>query len=87
MYPYMNYCITVWGNTFKSYLDPIAKLQKKAVRVIAGQKRNSHTDHLFSHKFTCGLYVVQAGAGRRIFPLNIAMQRYISSLLPGPTTK
>ena len=29
MYPYMNYCINVWGRTFDSYLDPLVKLQKK----------------------------------------------------------
>ena len=43
----MNYCINVWGRTFDSYLDPLVKLQKKAVRVIAGAQRNSHTDPLF----------------------------------------
>ena len=47
VYPYMNYCITVWGNTCDSFLDPIVKLQKRAVRVIEGAKRYSHTDPIF----------------------------------------
>ena len=44
----MNYCITVWGNTFESYLAPLIKLKKRAIRVIAGEKRYSHTDPIFN---------------------------------------
>ena len=47
MYPYMNYCVSVWGNTYDSYLDPLAKLQKRAVRIVAGAHRNSPTDCIF----------------------------------------
>ena len=39
---FLQYGITVWGQTYDSYLDPILKLQKKAVRAI------SH-EHLMSH--------------------------------------
>ena len=47
MYPYMNYCVSVWGNTYDSYLDPLAKLQKRAVRIVSGAHRNSPTDCIF----------------------------------------
>ena len=47
LYPHLNYCISVWGNTFDSYLDPLVKLQKRAVRVIVGAKWSSHTDPIF----------------------------------------
>ena len=47
IYPYFNYCITVWGNTFQSYLDPLVKLQKRAVRVVAGAKKYDHTEPIF----------------------------------------
>ena len=30
IYPYLNYCVAVWGNTYNSYLDPLIKLQKKS---------------------------------------------------------
>ena len=30
LYPYLTYCIEVWGNTFQCYLDIIFKLQKRA---------------------------------------------------------
>ena len=47
VYPYFNYCITVWGSTFQSYLDPLVKLQKKAIRIISGSARAAHTAPLF----------------------------------------
>ena len=47
LYPYMNYCVSIWGNTYDSYLDPLIKLQKRAVRVLVGAERNSHTDPIF----------------------------------------
>ena len=47
IYPYLTYCIPVWGNTCVTYLDPLVKAQKRAIRVIAGVKRYEHTDPLF----------------------------------------
>ena len=47
IYPYFMYCIEVWGNTCQSYLDPLIKIQKRAVRVISFAKRLDHTDPLF----------------------------------------
>lgn len=32
--PHLSYCIEIWGNTFKSIIDPLYKLQKKLVRLI-----------------------------------------------------
>ena len=34
VYPYLIYCIEIWGNTHDSYLSTLIKLQKKAVRII-----------------------------------------------------
>ena len=34
IYPYITYCIEVWGTAFKSYLDSISKIQRKVIRVI-----------------------------------------------------
>ena len=47
VYPYYNYCNCIWGNTFKTYLDPLIKLQKRAVRTIASANRRAHTEDLF----------------------------------------
>ena len=48
VYPYFTYCITIWGSTYQSYLDPLVKLQKRAIRVVAGVDRLAHTDPLFT---------------------------------------
>ena len=29
IYPYLIYCIEVWGNAHQTYLDPLIKIQKK----------------------------------------------------------
>ena len=38
VYPYLTYCNIVWGNTFKQYLRPLMVIQKKAVRIIVGNR-------------------------------------------------
>ena len=46
--PYINYGILTWGNTCKTYLDKIFKLQKWAIRTISNSHYRSHTGPLFS---------------------------------------
>ena len=45
--PYLNYGILIWGNTCKTYLDKLIKLQKWAVRVISNSHYRSHANPLF----------------------------------------
>ena len=47
VYPYLTYCITVWGNTYDLYLNPIISLQKRAIRLIANVKKSESTDIYF----------------------------------------
>ena len=47
IYPYYTYYITVWGNTFSSDLEPLIKLQKRAVRQITGAGTYDHTMPIF----------------------------------------
>ena len=46
--PYLNYGILTWGNTCKSYLDKLVKLQKWALRTITNSHYRSHTGPLFA---------------------------------------
>ena len=46
-FPYLTYCVEVWGNTAVKYLDPLIKVQKKIVRVITFSPYLSHTDPIF----------------------------------------
>ena len=47
VYPYFTYCITVWGNTYPTVLDPLKKCQKRAVRIVHGAGKYDHTDPIF----------------------------------------
>ena len=47
IYPHFTYCVEVWGNNYDSYLDPLVKLQKRAIRVITNSKKYDHTSPLF----------------------------------------
>ena len=50
--PYLNYGILIWGNTCKSYLDKLVKLQKWAIRVASNSHYRCHTGPLFAkYKF------------------------------------
>ena len=43
----MNYCVTIWGSTYKKYLDCLVKFQKRALRFITGSKWGTETGPLF----------------------------------------
>ena len=45
---HLNYALTVWGNAKESTLEPLVKIQKKAIRIVTGSKYNSHTTNLFA---------------------------------------
>ena len=45
--PYLTYCAEIWGNTSKTVIDPIIKLQKKAIRIINQTGYLAHTNPLF----------------------------------------
>ena len=45
--PYLNYGIIIWGNTCKSYIDKLIKIQKWAIRIVSGSHYRSHTGPLF----------------------------------------
>ena len=46
--PYLSYGIEVWGATCATYLSPLVRLQKKAVRIISHATFFAHTRDLFT---------------------------------------
>ena len=42
IYPHLLYGIPIWGNSCQSKIDPLQKLQNKAVRLIVNKHRNIH---------------------------------------------
>ena len=47
VYPYLCYCVGVWGFTYPSNLKRVVTLQKRANRIISKSKFHAHTDPLF----------------------------------------
>lgn len=45
--PYLNYCVEVWGNTYKSTIRSLCILQKKAMRIINDVGFCEHINMLF----------------------------------------
>ena len=48
--PYLNYCVEIWGNTYKSNLKGVITLQKRAVRIVGKVEYSSPTNPIF-YKF------------------------------------
>ena len=44
---HMSYCVELWGNCNKSFLLPIIKAQKMAVRIVCDLKAREHTSTYF----------------------------------------
>ena len=47
VFPYLIYCIEVWGNAPDLHLDPLIKLQKKIIRIITFSAYGAPTKNLF----------------------------------------
>ena len=47
IYPFLTYGIIIWGNTYKTTLQPIFILQKKGIRIITFFRFDEHSSPLF----------------------------------------
>ena len=47
IYPYLTYCVEIWGSARNIHLDPIVKLRKKCIRTITYSSYLEHTQPLF----------------------------------------
>ena len=47
VFPYLTYCIEIWGNASDIHLDALIKIQKKIVRIVSNSAFLAHTDELF----------------------------------------
>ena len=68
IYPYINYCIHVWGSTFHTYVNKVFLLQKRVIRVIAGVNRRAHTRPFFQ-----SLCILPVG---QLFSYNVGLFMY-----------
>ncbi len=47
VYPYLIYCVEVWGNACSSYLEPLIIAQKQCIRTITFSHYTEHTQPLY----------------------------------------
>lgn len=54
--PYISYCVELWGSTFKTAINSIIKLQKRAIRIINKADYYAHTEPLFLNSHVMKFY-------------------------------
>ena len=47
IYPYLIYCVEIWGNTIETHLKPLIQIQKRSIRTITFSHYQDHTGPLF----------------------------------------
>ena len=47
VFPYVTYCIEIWGNASDIHLDALLKVQKKIIGIITYSSYLAHTDEIF----------------------------------------
>ena len=71
VYPYLHYCIIVWGSTYKTNLRRLVSLQKRVIRIISKSTFDSHSDPIFKELELLKLSDIrQLELGKRMFSLN-----------------
>ena len=76
IYPYFTYCIEVWGNTYQSYLEPLVKMQKRAIRTIVGARKYAHTAPMFLYLKLLNIKEIY------IYCVQLFMYKYHHRILP-----
>lgn len=63
----LSYCLEAWGGTYKTYLDPVSRLQKRAIRMITYSNNTHPSRPLFQQL--------------RILPLSMAYKLKIAEIV------
>ncbi len=74
--PYLNYCCDIWGNTYKSRIQPLQIIQKRAIRICQKADFRSHSGPLFYQMKTLNLHDVMN------FKNMVFMYKVYNNLLP-----
>ena len=92
IYPYLNYCIIIWGSTYPSHLEPLFRLQKRAVRLIGNVGYFDHTAPIFKelkimklldiYKYNLMLYFFKSKICINLLPNHSHNTRYNGNLHP-----
>ena len=76
VYPYLCYCIHVWGSTYGVHLADLIVLQKKIVRIICGVPPRTHSLPLFKQLEILSISDIY------IYNIGLFMYKYVHHMLP-----
>jgi hypothetical protein len=76
VYPYLQYGISVWGNTYKTRLSRLNKLNSKAIRIMTFSHFQAHAPPLFRD-----LHILQLSDIKNLY-LALFMYNYVNKKLP-----
>ena len=76
IYPYLSYCIHVWGSAYLNHLKDLVSLQKRIIRVISGVPPLTHTEPLFKH-----LKILPI-RGIYVYAVSLFMFKFMNCMLP-----
>jgi hypothetical protein len=76
IYPYFSYGNIVWASTYPTSLRKLLLLQKKAIRLIARDKKYSHTENRYYE------YKILKFDNINLLQTGIFMYKYFNKLLP-----
>ena len=76
VYPYLSYCIHVWGKAYNTHLNDLIVLQNKAMRIISGVPPRTNIDHFYIEN---NILIV-----KHIYSYNIGlfMYKYVNNMTP-----
>ena len=76
VYPYLSYCIHVWGKTYNTHLNDLIVLQNKAMRIISGVPPRTNIDQFYIEN---NILIVE-----HIYSYNIGlfMYKYVNNMTP-----
>ena len=76
VYPYLSYCIHVWGRAYDTHLNDLIVLQNKIIRIINGVPPRTNVERLY---VTMGILSL-----KRIYnyAIGLFMHKYVNNMLP-----
>ena len=76
VYPYLNYCLEVWGKATENIISKVFKLQKRAIRIISNKPWRAHSNPIFDELKILPLHKIY------IYKIGILMFKFNHDLLP-----
>ena len=76
VYPHLSYCIEVWGSAYKTHLDVLLKLQKKALRIIHSVPKDHKSKMLFKSDKVLTIYQLYQ------YSVVLFMYKFVRQVLP-----